>query len=67
MTQSDLGEFGRMSGRSRAEVVIDDHPTLPPTSRFRASDEDEIMNGGLRHAADIWRRVTAKRRQSRKA
>jgi hypothetical protein len=47
--------------------VNEDRPTLAQTSRFRALDDDEVMNGGLRHAADIWRRVTAKRRQSRKS
>jgi hypothetical protein len=67
MIQSDAGELVRVSGRSRAEVVSDDRPTLPQTSRFRAPDDDEVMNGGLRHTSDIWRRVMAKRRQSRKS
>jgi hypothetical protein len=67
MFESDLEETGRITGRGKEKAVIEAQPTLRQTSRFRAADEDEAMSGGLRHAADVWRKVTAKRRQSRKS
>ena len=53
-------------GRSRIDVATDDRPTIRPTSRYRASDDDESETGGLYYAADVWRIVIAKRAKRRK-
>jgi hypothetical protein len=67
MIQSDPERFTRSSGRSRGESSADDYPILRPTSRFRLLDDEDVVSGGLRHAAGIWQGVAAKRRQSASA
>jgi hypothetical protein len=66
MIHSDLEDVRRDSGRSRDEVVLEGTPTLRQTSRFRSPDDDDVVSGGLRHAAGVWRDVAAKRRKHRK-
>lgn len=67
MIHSDLEDVRRDSGRSRDEVMIESAPSIRLTSRFRAPDDDDVVSGGLRHAAGVWRELAAKRRQHRKA
>jgi hypothetical protein len=67
MMYSDLEDGRRDSGRSRDEVMLEAAPTLRQNSRFRAPDDEDVVSGGLRHAAGVWRQVAAKRRKHRKA
>jgi hypothetical protein len=67
MIQPHPERFIRSSGRSRGESSVDDYPALRPTSRFRLLDDEDVVSGGLRHAAGIWQGVAAKRRQSARA
>ena len=66
MIRYDVERVGRSSGRSQDDDLTDGNPTLRPSPRFRAQDDDDAVSGGLRHAAGVWREVAAKRRQSRK-
>jgi hypothetical protein len=67
MIHSDPELLNTPSGRSRDEMPSEPHQSLPPTSRFRSSEDDDGMTGGLRHAEGVWRRVVDKRSRRRKS